>query len=163
MQASIEGPELGHYQDDIEQPTPVTLRFSYDFSQHNQQIMPAPQLSAARLDLSGGGHPGAGNGDGWAGDLYCRLCVLPGDLCAGARAGRQCPAGYPEPPRPQDSGAAGQPPGTQRGLVASVVSDHAGVELHAGAQRGDVTPLHARHADRLISFWIILLPVSSTE
>ncbi|WP_397470969.1 alpha-2-macroglobulin [Rheinheimera sp.] len=53
VQASIEGPELGHYQDDIEQPTPVTLRFSYDFSQHNQQIMPAPQLSAARLDLIG--------------------------------------------------------------------------------------------------------------
>ena len=53
VQASIEGPELGHYQDDIEQPTPVTLRFSYDFSRHNRQIMPAPQLSAARLDLIG--------------------------------------------------------------------------------------------------------------
>lgn len=53
VQASIEGPELGYYQDDIEQPTPVTLRFSYDIRRHSQQILPAPQLSAARLDLIG--------------------------------------------------------------------------------------------------------------
>lgn len=53
VQASIQGPELGYYQDDKEQPTPVTLQFSYDFNNQAGEIMPAPVLSAARLDLIG--------------------------------------------------------------------------------------------------------------
>ncbi|MBV2128541.1 alpha-2-macroglobulin [Arsukibacterium indicum] len=67
--AEVSAPELGHYQDDIEQPTPVMLQFSYDFPtaddapsplpQPRRQgrpvdtSMPAPVLSAARLDLIG--------------------------------------------------------------------------------------------------------------
>jgi uncharacterized protein YfaS (alpha-2-macroglobulin family) len=62
VQASVITPELGHYQDDIEQPTPLLLQFSYDFSDVAEQpstrdlaasSMPAPVLSAARLDLIG--------------------------------------------------------------------------------------------------------------
>ena len=66
VKADVITPELGHYQDDIEQPTPLLLQFSYDFDDHAQPqpqpqprpatdstSMPAPMLSAARLDLIG--------------------------------------------------------------------------------------------------------------
>jgi alpha-2-macroglobulin len=51
--AVVQSPELGHYQHDIEQPTPVTLQFSFDVRHQRQSILPAPVLSAARLDLIG--------------------------------------------------------------------------------------------------------------
>lgn len=51
--ASVHGPELGDYADDVEQPTPVTLTFDYDYDTGSRQIMPATVLSAARLDLIG--------------------------------------------------------------------------------------------------------------
>ncbi|QBL09086.1 large extracellular alpha-helical protein [Rheinheimera sp. D18] len=51
--ASVHGPELGDYQDDVEQPTSVTLTFDYDYDTGSRQIMPVTALSAARLDLIG--------------------------------------------------------------------------------------------------------------
>lgn len=62
VQAEITVPEVGYYQDDVEQPTPLLLQFSYDFSGFSEPVappelartsMPAPMLSAARLDLIG--------------------------------------------------------------------------------------------------------------
>lgn len=69
VKAEVIAPELGHYQDDIEQPTTLQLQFSYDFSTADDEesplpqprsegsptntSMPAPMLSAARLDLIG--------------------------------------------------------------------------------------------------------------
>lgn len=51
--AAITPPEVGHYQDDIEQPTQLRLQFSYDMANQTQRILPVPQLAAARLDLIG--------------------------------------------------------------------------------------------------------------
>ncbi|WP_290616631.1 MULTISPECIES: alpha-2-macroglobulin [unclassified Arsukibacterium] len=73
--AEISDPKLGHYQDDIEQPTALQLSFHYDFAAAGDVAMPepepeplptprntntssgtsmpAPVLSAARLDLIG--------------------------------------------------------------------------------------------------------------
>ncbi|MBZ9610527.1 alpha-2-macroglobulin family protein [Rheinheimera maricola] len=51
--ASITAPEVGHYQDDIEQPTQLRLQFSYEMTNQQQRIQPVTQLSAARLDLIG--------------------------------------------------------------------------------------------------------------
>lgn len=53
VKAQVIAPQLGHYQDDIEQPTPLILQFSYDISNQTGRIAPVPQLSAARLDLIG--------------------------------------------------------------------------------------------------------------
>lgn len=50
--ATVEAPQIGHYQDDIEQPTPLTLHFSYQTTTQ-QQSLPVTELSAARLDLIG--------------------------------------------------------------------------------------------------------------
>jgi hypothetical protein len=51
--ATVYSPDVGHYQDDVEQPTPLQLQFSYDMSDQAGRIAPLPQLSAARLDLIG--------------------------------------------------------------------------------------------------------------
>ncbi|GAB2923110.1 MG2 domain-containing protein [Rheinheimera gaetbuli] len=51
--ATVYSPDVGHYQDDVEQPTPLRLQFSYDISDQAGRIAPVPQLSAARLDLIG--------------------------------------------------------------------------------------------------------------
>uniref|UniRef100_UPI0035623F82 alpha-2-macroglobulin n=1 Tax=Arsukibacterium sp. TaxID=1977258 RepID=UPI0035623F82 len=78
VSAEVVTPEIGHYQDDTEQPTPLLLKFSYDLAsavnpvqKHDPELglelepvlgsepgiartsMPAPMLSAARLDLIG--------------------------------------------------------------------------------------------------------------
>src|SRR5690606_24214237 len=53
VEATIHSPAVGHYQDDVEQPTPLRLQFSYDMSDQAGRIAPVPQLSAARLDLIG--------------------------------------------------------------------------------------------------------------
>lgn len=50
--ATISEPEVGHYQDDVEQPTPLTLHFAYD-TPAQKHLVPVSQLSAARLDLIG--------------------------------------------------------------------------------------------------------------
>ncbi|WP_372628193.1 hypothetical protein, partial [Arsukibacterium sp.] len=78
VSAEVVTPEIGHYQDDTEQPTPLLLKFKYDLASavnpaqeqepelglelepvlgSEQDMvrtsMPAPMLSAARLDLIG--------------------------------------------------------------------------------------------------------------
>ena len=55
VMANVSAPELGYYQDDIEQPTPLILQFAYEqiSPPTAARIMPAVQLSAARLDLIG--------------------------------------------------------------------------------------------------------------
>ncbi|KKO45315.1 large extracellular alpha-helical protein [Arsukibacterium ikkense] len=62
VQAKVITPPLGHYQDDVEQPTALLLQFSYDLTGVAappappgiaRTSMPAPMLSAARLDLIG--------------------------------------------------------------------------------------------------------------
>tara|TARA_R110002126_G_scaffold38317_11_gene114452 strand:- start:4341 stop:10211 length:5871 start_codon:yes stop_codon:yes gene_type:complete len=55
VQAEVIVPEPGHYQDDVEQPTPLLLQFSYDYPAQGiaRTSVPAPVLSAARLDLLG--------------------------------------------------------------------------------------------------------------
>ncbi|WP_333609440.1 MG2 domain-containing protein, partial [Arsukibacterium sp.] len=61
VQAKVTNPPLGHYQDDVEQPTPLLLHFYYDLQPQSaaesdtahSSAMPEPQLSAARLDLIG--------------------------------------------------------------------------------------------------------------
>jgi len=51
--AQVQLPDIGVYQDDIEQPTPLVLQFHYDMQSQQAAILPAPALSAARLDLIG--------------------------------------------------------------------------------------------------------------
>ena len=53
VMAEVIAPQIGDYQDDIEQPTALVLQFHYDFAAQPKQILPAPELSAARLDLIG--------------------------------------------------------------------------------------------------------------
>ncbi|HSG51598.1 MAG TPA: large extracellular alpha-helical protein, partial [Rheinheimera sp.] len=51
--ADVIAPSVGDYQDDVEQPTPLVLKFHYDFASQPNRILPEPELSAARLDLIG--------------------------------------------------------------------------------------------------------------
>ena len=53
VKATVQSPALGHYQDNVEQPTALRVQFSYDMSDQAGRIAPVPQLSAARLDLIG--------------------------------------------------------------------------------------------------------------
>ncbi|MDP5144128.1 alpha-2-macroglobulin [Rheinheimera baltica] len=51
--ATVTNPEVGHYQDDVEQPTLLRLKFNYDMRNQPQRQPVLAPLSAARLDLIG--------------------------------------------------------------------------------------------------------------